>query len=38
VPTIIWSKSTAKDKLDPSMKKKAFAFFEKLSEDDTLPG
>lgn len=38
MPTIIWSKSTAKDKLDPSMKKKAFAFFEKLSEDDTLPG
>lgn len=38
VPTIIWSKSSAKDKLEPSMKKKAFAFFEKLSEDDTLPG
>jgi len=38
LPTIIWSKSRAKDKLDPSMKKKAFAFFEKLQEDDSLPG
>lgn len=38
MPTIIWSKSKGKDKLDPSMKKKAYAFFEKLQEDDALPG
>lgn len=38
MPTIIWSKTKGKDKLDPSMKKKAFAFFEKLQEDEALPG
>lgn len=38
MPTIIWSKGRGKDKLDPSMKKKAYAFFEKLQEDDALPG
>lgn len=27
-----------KDKLDPSMKQKAFTFLEKLARDDTLPG
>jgi len=36
MPTLIWSK--VKDGLDPSMKKKAYAFFEKLQEDDTRPG
>lgn len=36
MPTLIWSK--VKDGLDASMKKKAYAFFEKLQEDDTLPG
>lgn len=36
MPTLIWSK--VKDGLDPSMKKKAYTFFEKLREDDTLPG
>lgn len=36
MPTLIWSK--VKDGLDPSMKKKAYTFFEKLKEDDTLPG
>lgn len=36
MPTLIWSK--VKDGLDPSMKKKAYAFFEKLQEDDTRAG
>lgn len=36
MPLLIWSK--VKDGLDPSMKKKAYAFLEKLQEDDTLPG
>lgn len=36
MPTLIWSK--VKDGLDPSMKKKAYAFFEKLQESDELPG
>ncbi|WP_040160243.1 3'-5' exonuclease [Mobilicoccus massiliensis] len=36
MPTLIWSK--VKDGLDPSMKKKAYAFFEKLQESDQLPG
>lgn len=36
MPTLIWSK--VKDGLDPSMKKKAYAFFEKLQEDDERPG
>ena len=35
MPTLIWSK--VKDGLDPSMKKKAYAFFEKLQESDELP-
>jgi len=33
---LVWIK--AKDGMDPSMKKKAYAFLEKLGEDDTLPG
>ena len=36
MPLLIWSK--VEDKLDPSMKKKAYAFLEKLGLDDTLPG
>ncbi len=36
MPTLIWSK--VKDGLDASMKKKAYAFFEKLQESDELPG
>lgn len=36
MPTLIWSK--VKDGLDPAMKKKAYAFFEKLQESDELPG
>lgn len=36
MPTLIWSK--VKDGLDASMKKKAYAFFEKLQESDQLPG
>ena len=36
MPTIIMSKPASK--LEPSLKKKAFAFLEKLSEDDTSPG
>ncbi len=36
MPTLIWSK--VKDGLDPSMKKKAYAFLEKLQESDELPG
>lgn len=36
MPTLIWSK--VKDGLDPSMKRKAYAFFEKLQENDTTPG
>ncbi|WP_281964351.1 UvrD-helicase domain-containing protein [Serinicoccus marinus] len=38
MPTIIWSKTKAKDKLAPSMKKKGYAFLEKLAENDTQPG
>ena len=36
MPTIIMSKPASK--LEPSLKKKAYAFLEKLSEDDTSPG
>jgi len=36
MPVLIWNK--VKDGLDASMKKKAYAFLEKLQEDDTLPG
>jgi len=36
MPTLIWSK--VKDGLDASVKKKAYAFFEKLQESDKLPG
>jgi superfamily I DNA/RNA helicase len=36
MPTIIMSKPASK--LEPSIKKKAYAFLEKLSEDDTSPG
>lgn len=36
MPTLIWSK--VKDGLDAGMKKKAYAFFEKLQESDELPG
>ena len=36
MPTLIWSK--VKDGLDPSKKKQAYAFFEKLQESDELPG
>lgn len=36
MPNIIMSKVAGK--LDPSVKKKAYAFLEKLSEDDTSPG
>ena len=36
MPTLIWSK--VKDGLDASMKRKAYAFFEKLQESDELPG
>jgi superfamily I DNA/RNA helicase len=36
MPTIIMSKPA--NKLEPSLKKKAYAFLEKLSEDDTSPG
>lgn len=36
MPLLIWSK--VEDKLDASVKKKAYAFLEKLSQDDTLPG
>ena len=36
MPLLIWSK--VDDKLDPSMKKKAYAFLEKLSLNDALPG
>ena len=36
MPNIIMSKPAGK--LEPSVKKKAYAFLEKLSEDDTLPG
>lgn len=36
MPLLILSK--VKDNLDSSMKKKVYAFFEKLQEDDTLPG
>lgn len=36
MPTIIMSKPASK--LDASVKKKAFAFLEKLGEDDTAPG
>jgi len=36
MPTIIMSKPASK--LDPTLKKKAYAFLEKLSEDDTAPG
>jgi superfamily I DNA/RNA helicase len=36
MPTIIMSKPASK--LEPSLKKKAYAFLEKLSEDDTGPG
>lgn len=36
MPTLIWSK--VKDGLDPSVKRKAYAFLEKLQESDELPG
>lgn len=36
MPTLIWSK--VKDGLDASVKKKAYAFLEKLQESDELPG
>jgi superfamily I DNA/RNA helicase len=36
MPTIIMSKPASK--LEPSLRKKAFAFLEKLTEDDTSPG
>lgn len=36
MPTLMMTK--VKDSLDASMKKKAYAFFEKLTQDDTLPG
>ena len=36
MPTIIMSKPASK--LEPSLKKKAYAFPEKLSEDDASPG
>ncbi|WP_446664146.1 3'-5' exonuclease [Flexivirga sp. B27] len=36
MPLLILNK--VKDGLDPSMKKKAYAFLEKLQEDDSLPG
>lgn len=36
MPTIVMTKVASK--LDPSVKKKAYAFLEKLAEDDTLPG
>ena len=36
MPTIIMSKPASK--LEPALKKKAYAFLEKLSEDDTSPG
>lgn len=36
MPTIIMSKPASK--LEPSLKKKAYAFLEKLSEDDASPG
>ncbi len=36
MPTIIMSKPASK--LEPSLKKKAYAFLEKLGEDDTTPG
>src|SRR5215471_10574356 len=36
MPTIIMSKPASK--LEPALKKKAYAFLEKLSEDDTAPG
>lgn len=36
MPTIVMTKLASK--LDPSLKKKAFAFLEKLAEDDTTPG
>ncbi len=36
MPMLIWSK--VKDGLDPSMKKKAYAFFEKLQESDKPAG
>ena len=36
MPTIIMSKPASK--LEPSLKKKAYAFLEKLGEDDTSPG
>ncbi len=36
MPVLIWSK--VKDDLDASVKKKAYAFLEKLQEDDTRPG
>lgn len=36
MPTLMMTK--VKDGLDASMKKKAYAFFEKLTTDDTLPG
>ena len=34
--TIVMTKSS--NKLDPAIKKKAFAFLEKLAEDDSAPG
>lgn len=36
MPTIVMTKVASK--LDPSVKKKAYTFLEKLAEDDTLPG
>ena len=36
MPTIIMSKPASK--LEPSLKKKAYAFLEKLGEDDTSAG
>jgi superfamily I DNA/RNA helicase len=36
MPTIVMSKPASK--LEPSLKKKAYAFLEKLGEDDTSPG
>jgi superfamily I DNA/RNA helicase len=36
MPTIVMSKPASK--LEPSLKKKAYAFLEKLSEDDSSPG
>lgn len=38
MPTIILSSAMAKDRLDATVKKKAYAFLEKLRDDDALPG